>query len=220
MVFVIGLTGGIATGKSTCTQLVVQYLQSQKISVMSIDADKIGHLAYIKGSAAYDSIISTFGPSVVTEGGENDGEINRKALGGIVFSDPAEMKKLTDICWPVIRDHISETIKTASENVVVLEAAILLEACWSDLIDILLIPSVSVGVAKARLMSRNALSEEEAMKRINGQMDNDSRMALAHEVMGTEKVFKIENEGNEEEFQGNANTVMMTIMEANGERMK
>lgn len=217
MVFVIGLTGGIATGKSTCTQIVTDYISSQGLSCTSIDADKIGHLAYIKGSAAYDSIISTFGAAVVND---DDMEINRRALGGIVFSDPAEMKKLTDICWPVIRSHIQETIASSSESVVVLEAAILLEARWQDLVDILIIPVVAISTAKARLMSRNSLSEEEAMKRINGQMGNEERASLAVDMMGQEQVYFVKNEGDEAEFKRNIGVSMGKLMETHGEKIK
>jgi len=93
MPYVIGLTGGIAAGKTTVSHV----LKEQGAYV--IDCDKLGHKAYAKGLAAYAKLVEAFGEGIVSEGGE----IDRRALGGLVFGSDDKMKVLTDIVWPVIR---------------------------------------------------------------------------------------------------------------------
>ena len=121
---VIGLTGGIASGKSTAAR----YLES--LGAYVIDADRLGHRAYDPGTAAFEQVAETFGRDVV--GG--DGNIDRKALGARVFGNPDALKQLTDIVWPEIRRMAEAEIKDIGEGdagaIVVLEAAVLLEANW------------------------------------------------------------------------------------------
>src|SRR4051812_43823320 len=90
---VVGLTGGIASGKS-----VVSEMLGERGAVV-IDADKVGHDAYRRGTGCYDAVVAAFGPDVVGA----DGEIDRKALGGKVFGDPAQRKRLEGIVWPWMR---------------------------------------------------------------------------------------------------------------------
>ena len=87
---IIGLTGGIASGKSTAAKLLGE------LGAHVIDADKLGHNAYAKGSDAFNSVVSVFGQDTVGD----DGEIDRKVLGSKVFGSPESLKKLTDIVWP------------------------------------------------------------------------------------------------------------------------
>ena len=89
---VIGLTGGIASGKSAITQWLA------KRGAYVIDADKLGHRAYESGSQAFDEVVEAFGRDIVG----TDGEVNRRALGSKVFGNEAALKKLTDIAWPAI----------------------------------------------------------------------------------------------------------------------
>ena len=115
---IIALTGGIASGKSTVAQTLA------KLGAYVIDADKLGHHAYLAGSAAFDQVVATFGENVVG----TDGEIDRRALGGKVFGNPEALKQLTDIVWPAIRAMAEQAIKQAQaeqpERHVVLEAAV------------------------------------------------------------------------------------------------
>ena len=118
---VIGLTGGIASGKSTAAKRLGEW------GAHVIDADKLGHRAYEKNSAAFAAVVAEFGDDVVGA----DGEIDRRVLGGKVFGAPDRLKALTDIVWPAIHDMASaeiETVKKAEPmRTIVLEAAVLIE---------------------------------------------------------------------------------------------
>ena len=126
---IIGLTGGIASGKSTAAKLLGQ------LGAHVIDADKLGHNAYTKGSEAFDSVVSVFGRDTVGD----DGEIDRKVLGSKVFGNPESLKKLTDIVWPAIKNMALEEIESVRvrnpNQIIVLEAAVLFEAGWQDIVD-------------------------------------------------------------------------------------
>ncbi len=104
---VLGVTGGIASGKST----VARYLNTEK-GVPVIDADKLGHQCYNIGTHAYKGVVETFGDKVVAA----DGSIDRKALGTIVFGSTSEMKKLTDIVWPEIVKLLREALQDFSDK--------------------------------------------------------------------------------------------------------
>ncbi|MDZ7728390.1 MAG: dephospho-CoA kinase [Dehalococcoidia bacterium] len=98
---VIGLTGGIASGKSTVTQFFREH------DVPVIDADLLGHKTYEPGTPTFKQVVEAFGDDLVAE----DGTIDRKVLGGKVFGKPEELKRLTDIVWPGIRALASEEIE-------------------------------------------------------------------------------------------------------------
>ena len=185
---VIGLTGGIAAGKSS----VATILQSQ-CGATVLDADKFGHAAYKKGTPAYDSLVAHFGSAIVKP---DDGEeIDRRELGKIVFADPAQMRALEAIVWPeILRLLQAELAKLESEAaaetaqvplLVVVEAAIMLEAGWHKQLPLsaLWVVTVPMEAARARLMARNALTEEDAEKRIRAQMTNEERVAQADAVL-------------------------------------
>ena len=139
---IIGLTGGIASGKST----VARALGARGAYV--IDADKLGHSAYVKGTAAFDLVVATFGNDVVGD----DGEVDRRKLGGKVFGNENALKQLTDIVWPAIRimaeNEIAEALQAEPARVVVLEAAVLIEAGWLDLADEIWVTVVEPSIAR------------------------------------------------------------------------
>ncbi len=125
---VIGLTGGIASGKSTVTRFFLDH------GVPVIDADILGHRTYDPGTDTFEAVVRAFGPELVAP----DGTIDRKVLGGKVFGRPDELKRLTDIVWPGIRRLATEALseyETGGNAVAVLEAAVLFEAGWDDLAD-------------------------------------------------------------------------------------
>jgi dephospho-CoA kinase len=169
---VIGLTGGIASGKSTAAE------QLRKNGAHVIDADRVGHRVYEPGSPGFQKVVNEFGHDLVA----TDGTINRQVLGGKVFGDPAQMKRLTDIAWPEIRRMASEEIEAERARgtaIVVLEAAVLIEAEWTDLVDQVWVVYVKPEIARARLMARNNLSADAAQARIDSQLSNKERLALA-----------------------------------------
>ena len=181
---VIGLTGGIASGKSTAAR----YLASLGAHV--IDADALGHRAYEPDTDAYRAVLATFGEDVR---GPN-GQLDRKALGGKVFGDPGAMKRLTDIMWPEIRRlaevEIGAVRETDASAVVVLEAAVLFEAGWQDAVDETWVVTADRDVALTRAMSRDGLDRSAVQARMDAQLSNEKRARLADVV--------VDNSGDED----------------------
>ena len=178
---VICITGGLASGKSTAAL----YLEEQGAEI--IDADKLGHRAYDSGTQAYYDVIATFGEDLRAE----DGSIDRRVLGKKVFGDPAQLKKLTDIVWPEIRRLAQNEIDANdSDTIMVLEAAVLLEAGWQDIGDEIWVVTVDPEIAITRCMSRDGLEKEDVQSRLDAQLSNDERIAQADIV--------IVNNGSEE----------------------
>jgi dephospho-CoA kinase len=182
---VIGLTGGIASGKSVVSQMLGEQ------GALIIDADKVGHEAYLRGTGCYDAVVEAFGRDVVGP----DGEIDRKALGGKVFGDPAQRRRLEGIVWPWMRttmEHRLAKLRADGVPVVVLEAAVLIEADWIPIVDQVWLVEVSPAVARRRLMERNGLTAEQADARISAQLTNAERERYAQVI--------IDNSGTLEEL--------------------
>lgn len=174
---IICLTGGMASGKSTAAR----FLQQRGAHV--IDADLLGHRSYEPGSAAHAKVVAAFGPDVVAP----DGRIDRKALGAKVFGKAAELRKLTDIVWPAIRELARAEIATAQatnpSGVIVLEAAVLFEAGWQDLGDEIWVVIVDREVAIARALQRDGMPRATAESRLDAQLSNAERIARADVVI-------------------------------------
>jgi phosphopantetheine adenylyltransferase/dephospho-CoA kinase len=174
---IIGLTGGIASGKSTAAKLLGTW------GAYVIDADKLGHRAYLKDTTAYKQVIDAFGEDTVG----TDGEIDRRALGGKVFGNPEKLKQLTDIVWPSIRELAATEIKAvqASEpqRIIVLEAAVLIEANWQDLVDEIWVTVVQREVAIDRASARDGVDGSAIEARIDSQLSNAERSASAQQVI-------------------------------------
>jgi dephospho-CoA kinase len=174
---VLGLTGGIASGKSTVSAMLAE------LGATVIDADRLGHETYLPGTDTFAAIIDAFGPGVVG----SDGFIDRQALGRIVFRDPEAMKRLTDIVWPAIHElaqrRIAELRAAGASKVVVFEAAVLLEAGWRDLVDEVWVVVADPAVAIRRLMTRSQLSREDAEARLRAQMANSERIRHADVII-------------------------------------
>ena len=173
---VIGLTGGIASGKST----LANFFKTQGIPVL--DADVLGHRTYDPGTETFKAVVTAFGGDLVAP----DGSIDRRVLGGKVFGKPDELKRLTDIVWPGIRKLASEALselETGGNRLAVLEAAVLFEAGWDDLVDEVWVVVVEPDVAVQRLAARNGLDEAAARARIASQLSNAERAARANEVI-------------------------------------
>jgi dephospho-CoA kinase len=174
---VICLTGGIASGKSTAAR----FLEERGAHV--IDADLLGHRAYAPGSPAHARVVAAFGADVVAP----DGSIDRKALGAKVFGRPERLKQLTDIVWPAIRalaeDEIARVRAEGRVRVIVLEAAVLLEAGWEDLGDEVWVNIIDRETAIARATARDKLPREAVERRIDAQLSNAERIARADVVI-------------------------------------
>ena len=184
---VLGLTGGIASGKSTAAT------QLKQLGAIVLDADRYGHRVYEQDTPGFHAIVNEFGHDLVGE----DGEIDRRVLGGKVFGDPDQMKRLTDIVWPEIRriaaEEIAELREREPETVIVLEAAVLLEAEWQDLVDEVWVVATEPETAIKRMKNRNNLNAKQAQARLDSQLTNTERRKQSDVFMansGTEKVFR------------------------------
>ncbi|MAU64690.1 MAG: dephospho-CoA kinase [Dehalococcoidia bacterium] len=179
----VGLTGGIATGKSLVSQLLEEH------GAFVINADLIAHELYNPGTMGFNSLISHFGDTIL----DLNGTIDRKKLASIVFTRKHEMDNLNTIMHPLIYDEIKKIMSDLSNKkypVVVVEAAVLIEAGWQDLFDQIWVVSSDMETVISRLNVRNGLSREESLKRINSQIHPKDRNKYADIV--------IENNGNTE----------------------
>jgi len=173
---VIGLTGGIGTGKSEAARIL------QELGAVIINADQVGHKAYIPQSEIWQEVVKAFGEDIL----QPSGEIDRKKLGGIVFSDPEHLARLNRIMHPRMAKMVAERIKLLAEqgkSVVVLEAAILFEAGWDSLVDEVWSTDSPEELVIGRLQARNGLSEEEARRRIGAQMSASERRRRSNVVI-------------------------------------
>jgi dephospho-CoA kinase len=178
--YVIGLTGGIAAGKSTARKALVELGAGD---VEAVDCDVLAHQAYTPGSPTFAAVVHEFGSGVVGR----DGSIDRKALGALVFADDggAAMARLNAIVWPATAELAAAAIRSSSAPVVVMEAAVLLEAGWDDLVDEVWVISAPHAEVLSRLASRNGLSAEAAEARVAKQMSAEQRVARAHVALSS-----------------------------------
>ncbi len=177
--YVIGLTGGIGSGKST----VAKVLEEQGASVVS--ADLIGHEVYSPGRPAWQEIVKEFGHDVVAD----DGTIDRKKLGAIVFSGPKRLAALNSIVHPRMKGMMRERLAVLAREgveIAVLEAALLFEAKWDDLANEVWVTAVAPKIAARRTSERSGLPEEQVLERIKSQMSNEERTRNSHVVIDTD----------------------------------
>ena len=188
----IGLTGGIGTGKSSVTEAF------QSLGAAVINADLLGHDAYLPGTIGFEEVVTEFGQEIVG----SDGQIDRKKLGPIVFSDSSKMDRLNEIMHPLIRDLIDErlvSLESTQNKVAVVEAAILIEAGWKSLFDEIWVVISDPEEVINRLGVRNGLSREDALKRIESQLSNNERIEHGDVV--------VENTGSMEDLQTRVNSL-------------
>lgn len=174
---VIGLTGGIASGKS----LVSAYLR--ELGAQIIDADEIARRVVQPGGPVLREIVAEFGDAVLNA----DGTLNRKELGRIVFSDPAKLDRLNRIIHPQILAEIKMLLnkhrKSGSERIAVLDAPLLYEVGGEGLVDEVWVVDVDYPTQLKRLMRRDNLSEEDARRRIAAQIPLDEKVRRADRVI-------------------------------------
>lgn len=159
---VIGLTGGIATGKST----VSNYLRSKGLPI--VDADSIAKEVVTPGNRGLSRIVDIFGPQILNE----SGQLDRTYLGKIVFNSDHQMRRLNDALQPLIRQQILRTINqlTKTNQLVILDIPLLFEQGYENVCDQIIVVSVNPQTQLQRLMRRNHLSEKEARARIQSQI--------------------------------------------------
>jgi dephospho-CoA kinase len=176
MSLVIGLTGGIASGKSTVSNMF------KEMDITVVDADIEARLAVMKGESAYVKILAEFGEDILLD----NGEINRQRLGSIIFYQEEKRQILNEIVHPEVRkrmrDQVEQAIKN-SEEVVVLDIPLLFESKLTYMVDKTLLVYVDDETQLKRLTDRNNLSEEDARARISSQMPLSEKIKLADAVI-------------------------------------
>ena len=173
---VIGLTGGIGTGKTEVSRLL------QELGAEVINADQIGHEAYTPHSEAWEEVVKAFGDGILQE----NGEIDRRKLGSIVFADPEQLATLNGIMHPRMAAIVGDKLRgleTQGVVVAVVEAAVLFEASWDALVNEVWTTESPVESVVARLQERNGFEPDEIRKRIASQMSSEERSQRATEVV-------------------------------------
>jgi len=176
MSLTVGLTGGIASGKSTVSSLLIEK------GYTVIDADIEARLAVEKGEEAYQEIVRHFGERVLLK----DGSIDRAELGSIIFHDEKERKALNSIVHPAVRKRMTakkEQAISRNEQMIILDIPLLFESKLQYMCDKTLLVYADEGIQLQRLMQRNQLSDKEAMARIHSQMPLREKKALADAVI-------------------------------------
>lgn len=170
---VIGLTGNIATGKSTVAEILAG------LGARIIDADKVAHQVMQPGGPAYGAVLAAFGPGILTP----DGAIDRSSLGAIVFRDAGALRRLEAAVHPATLAEVDRRLREAPEAVVVVEAIKLIEAGMYRGYDSLWVVTAPRSVQIARLMADRGLSEQEAALRVDAQPPQAEKTAVADMVI-------------------------------------
>jgi dephospho-CoA kinase len=171
--YLIGLTGNIATGKSTVAKML------EELGAIVIDADALVHELQQPGTPVYKDIVAAFGPGIL----DRAGEIDRKALGSIVFADPEKLRTLESIVHPAVLIESARRIAEAPTPIVVYEAIKLIEAGRAEMCDALWVVTARSDVQLQRLMRDRHMSEAEARQRIEAQPPQSEKVARATVVI-------------------------------------
>jgi len=162
MARIIGITGGIASGKSTVTE----FLRQQGYQV--IDADQVVHELQESGGRLYQALLSAFGPAILQE----DGRLNRPKLGAMIFGNPELLAQSSQIQNQIIREELAgrRDLLAEKEDIFFMDLPLLFELGYESWFDQIWLVDVTEETQLSRLMTRNALSQEEAEKRIAAQL--------------------------------------------------
>lgn len=174
MAFVLGITGGIATGKSS----VVQHIKQLGFPV--VDADIIARHLLDKNTPVFNEVVKVFGTEILQE----NGEINRQLLGDLVFNHPDKLKQLDELMAPFLQESILAAIKQASQNqkLVIVDVPLMYEKGYDEWMDQVAVVYCTPEQQLNRLMKRNQLTEKEAKQRINSQLPIEMKKLLAEIV--------------------------------------
>jgi dephospho-CoA kinase len=181
----VGLTGGIGTGKSTVARML------EKRGAVVFDADVLARQAVAPGTRGFDQVVERFGPNVLAPGGGLD----REALGSIVFSDPAARRDLEGIVHPEVRRMFAEGCEEYrdSDRVVVFSAPLLVETGMHTAFDLLIVVSAPVATQIERLMRDRGMAERDVQARIAAQLPLEAKAEVAD--------ILVDNEGTLEDLE-------------------
>lgn len=172
---VIGLTGGIATGKSTVSELLTAF------GFKVVDADIAARKAVAKGTKGLEQVRAAFGDSAITE----EGEMDRKYVGEIVFNHPERRLELNDIVHPIVREIMEEEKQSYLNQGydVIMDIPLLFENELQNTVDEVWLVYTSESIQIERLMERNQLSLEDAKARVYSQISIDKKSRMADHVI-------------------------------------
>ena len=175
---IIGLTGGIGSGKSTVAKFLAE------LGAVIIDADKIGHEVLESDSKSRQQVVTAFGRRILAP----DGHIDRKKLGRIVFKSPESISRLNQIMHPRIYDVVKSQLEQYQKqgvDVVVVEAPLLIEAGWATLVDEVWVTIAPEAIILKRLEEQTSLTRTEVIARIRSQLPTNERGKHANMVIDT-----------------------------------
>jgi len=176
---VIGLTGGIGSGKSTVSQFLAE------LGAVILNADEVGHEVFKPDTEIWRQVVAAFGRQILTP----NGNIDRKKLGNIVFGNPESLSRLNQIMHPRMYALVKvqlEEYRRQGTRVVVLEAPLLLEAGWTPLVDEVWVTTAPEATVLKRLEERTGLSQAESLVRIRSQLSSAERVRQADVVINTD----------------------------------
>jgi dephospho-CoA kinase len=180
VVYLIGLTGGIASGKSTVARRLVEH------GAVHIDADELARRVVEPGRPAYAAIVEQFGPDAV----RRDGTLDRQKLGQLVFNDEKARAKLNAIVHPAVRELSAKLIEKAEREdpdaVVVYDVPLLVEASVDHPFDLVVVTNAPKRTQVKRLVEERGLDVPQAEARVDAQADNTERLAIADVVIDTD----------------------------------
>lgn len=169
----IGLTGGIASGKSTVSGRFAQ------LGVPVFDADDIARALVEPGATGYGPVVEAFGEGILT----GDGRIDRRRLRKVVFDDPDARRRLEAILHPLVRDELARRIDACTAPYCIAAVPLLIEAAQTDLVDRVLVVDAPEELQRTRLLQREGWSAEEADAVIRAQASRADRLAAADDVI-------------------------------------
>ena len=170
---IIGLTGSIASGKSTVSNIL------KEMGYLVVDCDDINHRLLKKARPGYNAVLEEFGEEILDE----HGQIDRKKLGKLVFNDNKLKEKLNQILHPLIKQRVIEEINILNEGLVFIDCPLLFETDFHELCDLTVVVYVNMDTQIRRLMDRDKITFPEALKKIYAQMSLDEKLALADFVI-------------------------------------
>ncbi len=175
---IIGITGGVGTGKST-----VVTLAEDRDYVKAIKADEVGHLAMEPGQTAYNHIITLFGTEILND----DQTINRKKVAEIVFADGSKLEALNGIIHPFVRNYIENVIQKERQSgqcrYFIIEAAILLETGYQGICDEIWVVTTKEELRRQRLKSSRGYSDEKITAIMKEQMPEEELLKYADQII-------------------------------------
>ena len=182
-VLLVGLTGGIASGKSTVAQRLVEH------GALLIDADLLAREVVEPGTPGLAAVVDRFGGGVLAA----DGSLDRPALGRVVFADPVARRDLEQIIHPAVRARAAELVASAPDGSAVAQVIpLLVETGQTSSFDLVVVVDVPTPLQTGRLIERDALSAAEAQARLAAQASREQRLAAADAVL--------DNSGDPEEL--------------------